>query len=118
MLYPPAGRGRPGRARQLRKNLVGWNAAGTRCPMARLRTLFCVVKQAAVAWNENHAPTMGAALAYYTVFSLAPVLLIAISIASLIDGEDAARSGIVTEIRKTLGPATADALAALLTHSY
>ena len=86
--------------------------------MAQLRTLFCVVKQAAVAWNENHAPTMGAALAYYTVFSLAPVLLIAISIASLIVGEDAARSGIVTEIRKTLGPATADALAALLTHSY
>src|SRR5437762_726456 len=89
----------------------------TRCAM-RLRTLYCVIKQAAAGWVEDNAPTQGAALAYYAVFSLAPVLLIAISMAGLIVGEDAARSGIATEVRETLGPATADAVAALLNHTY
>ena len=42
--------------------------------------------------DEDYAPSMGAALSYYTVFSLAPVLLIVISIAGFIFGADAARA--------------------------
>jgi membrane protein len=40
---------------------------------------------------EDQAPNMGAALAYYTVFSLAPLLLIAIAIAGLVFGREAAQ---------------------------
>jgi membrane protein len=78
------------------------------------RTVFRLFKQAVVAWSDDNAPTLGAALAYYTAFSLAPLLLIAISMASLILGDNAARGGIVEEIRKTLGSTTADAFVAML----
>src|SRR5262245_642988 len=83
-----------------------------------LRTLLQLVKQAAIAWNANQSPTYGAALAYYTIFSLAPLLLIAISMASLVLGEEAARTGISSEIRSTLGPITADAVEAMLANAY
>ena len=43
------------------------------------------------AWLDDYAPSMGAALAYYTMFSLAPLLLIVIAIAGLVFGQDAAR---------------------------
>ena len=61
--------------------------------MARTHSLkewWVLVKSAAVAWIDDYAPSMGAALSYYTVFSLAPLLLIVIGIAGLVFGEDAA----------------------------
>lgn len=42
-------------------------------------------------WNEDKAPRLAAALAYYTAFSLAPLLVIAIAIAGLVFGQEAAR---------------------------
>jgi membrane protein len=80
------------------------------CP----QRFFRLVKQAAVAWNDDNATTLGAAIAYYTVFSLAPLLLMAISMASLLVGEEQAQSGIGDQIRHTLGPVTADAITAML----
>jgi membrane protein len=49
---------------------------------------------------EDQAPTLGAALAYYTVFSLAPVLIIAISIAGLVFGKEAAQGQIFGSVLK------------------
>jgi membrane protein len=83
-----------------------------------LPRFFRLIKEAAIAWSNDKAPTLGAALAYYTAFSLAPLLLIAIGIASLIVGESSARSGILSELRQTLGPAMGDAVAALLDNAY
>ncbi|OYU42591.1 MAG: hypothetical protein CFE44_23120, partial [Burkholderiales bacterium PBB4] len=42
---------------------------------------------------------MGAALAYYTLFSMAPLLLIVVSVAGLVFGEDAARGELDTQLR-------------------
>ena len=53
-----------------------------------------LIKEAVQAWVDDYAPSMGAALSYYTVFSLAPVLLIVISVAGLIFGAEAARGEI------------------------
>jgi membrane protein len=49
--------------------------------------LWTLVQRAAVAWLDDYAPSMGAALSYYTLFSLAPLLLIVISVAGLVFGE-------------------------------
>jgi len=57
---------------------------------------------------------MGAALAYYTVFSLAPLLLIVISVAGLVFGPDAARGEIFGELRDLMGDDAAKAVEALL----
>jgi membrane protein len=67
-----------------------------------LQRLFALLKQTFAKWNVDKAPALGAALAYYTVFSLAPLLIIAIGIAALFLGQDVAQG---TDLRA--GAATA-----------
>ncbi len=57
---------------------------------------------------------MGAALAYYTAFSLAPVLILVIAVAGLAFGADAARGEIVAQLRGLLGEQAAKATEELL----
>ena len=64
---------------------------------------FSVLKQAATEWIDDNAPTLGAALAYYTVFSLAPLLIISIGIAGLIFGQEAAQGQIFEQMRSLVG---------------
>jgi membrane protein len=68
-------------------------------------------------WNEDKAPRLAAALSYYTIFSLAPLLLIAISIAGLVFGEDAARGAISTQLSNLLGEQGASAVEEMLAAS-
>lgn len=79
-----------------------------------LRALGSLLRAAAVAWVNDRAPSMGAALAYYTLFSLAPLLLIAISVAGAVFGIDAARAEILQQMRLLLGNDGAQAIATLL----
>jgi membrane protein len=60
-------------------------------------------KQTASEWMEDDAPSLGAALAYYTVFSLAPLMTIAIAIAGFFFGKEAAQGQIFDELRVLLG---------------
>ena len=78
------------------------------------RALLSLLKGAGSAWIADRAPTMGAALAYYTLFSMAPLLLIAISVAGAVFGMDAARGEILGQLRSLLGDEGAAAVAALL----
>jgi membrane protein len=67
------------------------------------REYWRLLKKAFWAWNDDYAASMGAALAYYTTFSLAPVLLIVIALAGLVFGEDAARGAIVQQLGGLMG---------------
>lgn len=62
-----------------------------------LKEFFALLKATAKEWSEDKAPRLGAALAYYTVFSLAPLLIIAISVAGLIFGHEAAQGQMVEQ---------------------
>ena len=73
-----------------------------------------LLKTAGQAWLDDYAPSMGAALAYYTAFSLAPLLLIVISIAGLVFGADAARGEIFGQLRSTMGDSAAAGIESLL----
>ncbi len=73
-----------------------------------------LVKQAANAWIDDYAPSMGAALAYYTVFSLAPLLLIVIAIAGLVFGPEAARGEIFGQLTGLMGDDAAKAVQDML----
>ena len=77
-------------------------------------SLFSLCRQAVDAWVDDYAPSMGAALAYYTLFSIAPLLLIVISIAGLVFGADAARGEMFSELRDLMGADGAAAAQALL----
>jgi len=79
-----------------------------------LRRLGRVLAKAGNAWIDDHAQSMGAALSYYTVFSIAPLLLIAISVAGLAFGQDAARGAVVDQLQSLLGQTGAQAIQELL----
>lgn len=68
-------------------------------------------------WNADKAPRLAAALAYYTAFSLAPLLVIAIAIAGLVFGEEAARGQIVGQIEGLVGTAGAEAIETMIAGS-
>jgi membrane protein len=61
-------------------------------------------------WTADRIPQTAAALAYYTVFSIAPLLLIAIGIAGLVLGEDTARAQILSQATALVGERSAEAI--------
>ena len=65
-------------------------------------------------WRKHDLPTLSAALAYYTVLSLAPLLILAVAIGGLLFGEQAARGQIVWEIRDLVGRQGAEAVQSML----
>jgi len=73
-----------------------------------------MVRAAVAAWSDDYAPSMGAALAYYALFSVAPLVLIAVAIAGTVFGEDAARGEVVGQLRALVGDTGALAIEALL----
>ncbi|MEO8070802.1 MAG: YihY/virulence factor BrkB family protein [Acidobacteriota bacterium] len=78
------------------------------------KELIGLTKESATAWMDDYAPSMGAALAYYTIFSLAPMLIIVIAVAGLVFGADAARGEIVSQLGGLLGTEGAIAVQELL----
>ncbi len=68
-----------------------------------LRDVFGMIKEAFTDWSEDNAPRLGAALAYYTIFSIAPLLLISIAVAGLVFGREAAQGRIVAQMQDLIG---------------
>ena len=67
------------------------------------KKIFNLFHQAVTAWIDDFAPSMGAAISYYTIFSLAPLLVIVIAVAGFIFGEDAVKGQIVTQLQGLMG---------------
>jgi membrane protein len=72
--------------------------------VSRLKESWEILGETVAEWWSDDALRLGAALAYYTVFSLAPVLVIVVGVAALAFGEEAARSGLVEQLRGLMGP--------------
>ena len=92
------------------KTQVGTSVAlpGTReRDMGKYLTVF---KQTFTEFGEDKVPRLGAALAYYTIFSIAPLLLIAIAMAGLVFGQEAAQGQISGELAEVLGARMAEAM--------
>jgi membrane protein len=70
----------------------------------RPRQAWELTKAAFSEWDDDKASRLAAALAYYTAFSLAPLLVIAIGIAGLVFGDDAAQGEIVGQLQGVIGP--------------
>jgi membrane protein len=78
------------------------------------KSLFQLANTAFKNWLDDYAPSMGAALAYYTVFSIAPLLIIVIAVAALIFGQDAAHAAILDQARGMIGENGAKAIEGML----
>jgi membrane protein len=68
-------------------------------------------------WNADKAPRLGAALAYYLVFSIAPLLVIAVGIAGLVFGEEAARGVVKEQFQSAIGSKAAEAIQDMISHT-
>jgi len=79
-----------------------------------VRNLFTLAKQSVSAWIDDYAPSMGAALAYYALFSIAPLLIIVIAVAGFVFGEEAIRGEIATQLGSLIGAEGAQAVQGLV----
>jgi membrane protein len=79
-----------------------------------LRATLAIVIEAGERWNDVSGPQLGASIAFYTMFALAPLLVVAIAIVGAIFGADAARGQIVGEIDGLVGPVAAKAIEAMI----
>ena len=66
-------------------------------------------------WNGHDAPTLGAALAYYSVLSLAPLLVVAVAIAGVAFRKEAVQNQILAQVTSLMGSSGAEAIRAMLT---
>ncbi|MES2925026.1 MAG: YihY/virulence factor BrkB family protein [Verrucomicrobiota bacterium] len=81
------------------------------------RAYWEALTQAAREFMSDKAMRLSAALAYYSVFSMAPLLLIAIAVAGTVLGEDAVRGQLGNELKNTLGPSGASAVQEMVVHA-
>src|SRR5678815_2799585 len=91
----------------------GARRGGARTP-GIMKTAFRLLRETVSSWSNDYAPSMGAALAYYTLFSIAPLLLIVISIAGMVFGREAAQGEIVAQLQGLMGEDGAHAVQGLL----
>lgn len=82
--------------------------------MKRILTLF---KNTWTEFSDDHAQRLGAALAYYTIFSIAPLLLIAISVAGLVFGREAVQGAVQQQVAGVLGPGAAKAIDTMIAYA-
>ena len=72
-----------------------------------LKALPRVCRQASIAWVDDNVPRLGASVAFYTLLSLAPVIVIAVALAAVVYGEEAAQGRLASEIQNMAGPEVA-----------
>lgn len=76
-------------------------------------TLVKLLKDTAVEWYDDGAPRLAASLAYYTLLSTAPLVLLSVSVAGIAFGEEAARGQIASQLGNAVGPQAASVLEAI-----
>ncbi|HEX3769534.1 MAG TPA: YihY/virulence factor BrkB family protein [Polyangiaceae bacterium] len=82
-----------------------------------LKSVVPLVKDTVNEWLDDRAMSLAASLAFYTVLSLAPLLILAVTVAGMFFGEAAARGEITHQLQTFLGPDAGSAIEAILAHT-
>jgi Predicted membrane protein len=88
--------------------------SGATIKWSDMKTWLTLLKDTAQKWSADKAPRLGAALSYYTVFSLVPLLVLTIAIAGLAFGKEAAQHAMMAQIESLVGPQSAAAVQQML----
>ena len=78
---------------------------------------FGLIKESFKEWRKDGALDLGAALAYYTIFSLAPLLLIVIGVAGLVWGREAVQGQLVAQLQGLVGPQGGQAIQTIVANA-
>lgn len=79
-----------------------------------LKEFGSLLKQAFQSWNEDKATRLAAALSFYAVFAIAPVLIIAVAVAGQVLGPDQVQTQLMNQLTATIGPQGADLIHSML----
>lgn len=79
-----------------------------------MKRIWELVKLTAVEWNRREAPRMGASLAFYSLLSMAPLVILVLDICALIFGAAQAREQILAQFRQMIGEQSTQTLATVL----
>ena len=82
--------------------------------MPNPKEIWSLFRQAVQAWSNDFAPSMGAALSYYTLFSIAPLLVIVIGLAGWFFGDEAVRGEVTAQLEWLMGEQGAKAIEGLI----
>ena len=86
--------------------------------MQRIKAIPSLLKAAATGWMDANAARVAAALAYYTLLSMAPLVVLCIAIAGFVFGETAAREHLIQQVGMLIGPQGAEALKAVVKNAH
>ena len=81
------------------------------------RSIWRLLKETVDEWQQDKVDRMAAALAYYTLFSIAPLLVIAVAVAGAVFGQEAARGEVIAQIQGLLGKAGAEVVQTALANT-
>lgn len=84
----------------------------------RLREILNLSAESFSAWSRHKDSRLGASLAFYTLLSLTPILLVAFSIGGLVFGKSAAENGMMRQVQDLIGPQGAAGIQALLAGTH
>lgn len=77
-----------------------------------------MVRSAAERWNDHDAPRLGAALAFYALLSLAPILILAVAMCGLVFSRDTVEQGVLLQVQQIVGTPTTALVKALIDNSH
>jgi membrane protein len=83
-----------------------------------IKNIWLLLKDSAVAWVDDNIGEQGAALSFFTIFSLSPLLILVILLSSLSFGQEAASGHLVSQIRGLIGIEGANFVQSLITNAY
>lgn len=82
-----------------------------------IHQLWPILRQTFYSWNYHDAPRLGAALAFYTILSMAPLVILVVALAAMVFGHSTAQDQILGEVRDLIGQAGADAVKNTIEHA-
>lgn len=82
--------------------------------MLAAREWWRLIVDTVTAWSDDYAPSMGAAIAYYTLFSIAPLLVIVSAVAGFLFGQEAVNGELYGQLRGLIGESGAEGIQALV----
>jgi membrane protein len=86
--------------------------------MIQIKSFLALFKETAVEWVKQRIPRLGAALAFYTLFALAPLFVIVLALAGLWFGEEAARRELFSQVSNLVGSEGSEAIQALVSAAH
>src|SRR5450756_2687952 len=80
-------------------------------------TVWSMLSQTSSAWNEHEGPRLGAALAFYTILSLAPLVILVIALVALIFGHSTAQDQLLGQVDSMIGHQGSEAVKGMIEHA-